>query len=64
MATRIALKSRKENQFQRKNVQQQMFFTYFESLCAAWDGGKDVVAVHGAQDKLGAVPDLDKIRMS
>ena len=41
-----------------------MLFTYFESLCAAWDGGEDVVAVHGAQDKLGAVPDLDKIRMS
>jgi len=30
----------------------------FESLCAAWDGREDVVAVHGAQDELGAVPDL------
>ena len=40
-----------------------MLFTYFESLCAARDGGEDVVAVHGAQDKLGAVPDLDKIRI-
>lgn len=30
----------------------------FESLCAAGHRGKDVVAVHGAEDQLGAVPDL------
>ena len=41
-----------------------MLFTYFESLCAAWDGGEDVVAVHGAKDELGAVPDLDNTRIT
>ena len=60
MATRIALKSRRKS-VSEKECQQ--LFTYFESLCAARDGGKDVVAVHGAKDELGAVPDLDKIRM-
>ena len=32
--------------------------THFESLCTAGHRGEDVVAVHGAQDQLGAVPDL------
>ena len=32
--------------------------THFKSLCTAGHRGEDVVAVHGAQDELGAVPDL------
>ena len=32
-----------------------------ESLGAAGDRGEDVVAVHGAQDELGAVPDLGTV---
>ena len=31
---------------------------YLEPVGAAGDRGEDVVAVHGAQDQLGAVPDL------
>ena len=31
---------------------------YLESLGAAGDRGEDVIAVHGSQDELRAVPDL------
>ena len=33
-------------------------WTYFESLGTAGDCSEDVVAVHGAEDELGTIPDL------
>ena len=34
---------------------------YLESLGAAGDRGEDVIAVHGSQDELRAVPDLSAV---
>ena len=54
MATRVAL----ESGIISFTEYWQTFFAYFESFCAARDCSEDVVAVHGAQDELRAVPDL------
>ena len=41
-----------------KNISHTYRNIYLEPVGAAGDRGEDVVAVHGAQDQLGAVPDL------
>ena len=41
----------------------QCLLLHLESLRTAGDRGEDVVAVHGAQDELRAVPDLGAVRV-
>ena len=54
LSTGVAL----QKQVSPKNISHTWKNIYLEPVGAAGDRGEDVVAVHGAQDQLGAVPDL------
>ena len=54
LSTGVAL----QKQVSPKNISHTWKNIYLEPIGAAGDRGEDVVAVHGAQDQLGAVPDL------